>query len=98
MAKATKPVSFNIESGVTVPSRQKDIPDYGIPFEKMKKGDSLLLPFDQIPLEHSRVLVQRFARTGVKDKDGNAVPQDMPTRTEKDESGKAIGLRVWRAS
>lgn len=84
---ATKPVAIKIETGIAVPSRQKEIPDYGIPFATMKKGESVLLPFSDIPLEHARVLVQRFARQE---------EVEMITRTEKDDKGVAVGLRVWR--
>lgn len=96
---------FQIDDGVAVPQRMKDIPDYGLPalFASMKKGQSVLLKYTDVPLEHSRTLVQRFARNGgPNDADGKPTSVDMTTRQERAEGAADdadfIGLRVWRNS
>lgn len=106
MAKpATKPAQaqtesagFEIEDSVVVPPRSKDIPDYGLPelFGKMKAGQSVMIPFAKVPVEHTRALVQRFTR----DVEKGQPPIHMVTRTELGgaDGKEKIGLRVWRNS
>ena len=88
-AKQPAAPTFKIEDGKEIPSRTKDVPEYNIPFASMKEGQSILLRFADVPLAHARLLVMRYSR---KEK------VEMPTRTEKDANGDAIGLRVWRGA
>lgn len=95
MAQATKgkPVTmakapagaFKIETGVAVPPRAKDVPEYGIPFDQMKKGASMVIPYSAVPKEHARLLVMRWAREE---------KLSVATRTEK-QDGEEVGLRFW---
>ncbi len=90
MAKTPTPTQaaktdFKIDDAVAVPPRTKDVPEYGIPFANLKKGQSLVIP-SSIPKEHARLLIGRYSR---------AEKLDMPTRTEKNAKGDEIGIRVW---
>lgn len=94
----TESAGFEIEDNLAVPPRSKDIPDYGLSalFGKMKPGQSVLIPFAKVPIEHIRTLVQRFSR----DVEKGADPINMVTRTELGgaDGKEKIGLRVWRNS
>lgn len=92
---------FQIDDAQPVPPRTKNIDDRGLPalFAQMKAGQSVVIPFDKVPVAETRTLVQRFARNGgPADAKGKGTAVDMVTRTEKDADGNAIGLRVWRNS
>lgn len=80
-------MAFKIEDGLTMPAARQRIPDYDIPFKDMKVGQSILLPYAEIPVEHARGVVTRFMR-----RNEEAV---LVTRTEM-KGDKEIGLRVWR--
>lgn len=94
MAQATKQVKtpqtvsvgFSIDDKVAVPPRTKEVPEYNIPFDKLTKGKSIMLPYSMVPKEHARLLVGRYFRKN---------ELDFVTRTEKDADGDEIGLRIW---
>lgn len=81
-------LSFEIETGVAVPPRSKDVPDYGIPFAALPTDGSasVLVKYDQVPKEHIRLLSQRFMRHN---------KATLTTREEKD-GDVAVGIRIWR--
>ena len=83
--------SFDLEEGVAVPPRSKEVPDYGIQFAALPTDGSrsVMVPYAQVPKEHIRLLVQRFGR------DNKAT---FTTREEKDANGAKIGIRIWRGA
>lgn len=98
----TNAPKFAIEESVPVPSRTKDVPDYGLEdvFSNMKPGQSVLVKFSEVPKQHAQMWVARCAR-GSQGKRGTVKrdPIDLVTRTVKSDDGKTeIGLRVWRNS
>lgn len=96
LPSSAKAAAFAIEDGIAVPPRTKEVPDYGIPFDGLKKsGQSLLIPFSAVPVEHARLLVQRYMRQNEDEKTGEKTVV-LVTRTEKAANGDTVGLRVWR--
>lgn len=83
--------TFFIDDGYSVPPRTVNLPDYGLMevFARMLKGQSVLLRFADIPVDHARTYVQRFSRS-------ETPKAQMITRAEKNADGDVIGLRVWR--
>ena len=90
-AAAPVAIAFELDEGVAVPPRSKEVPDYGIPFEKLPTdgSKSVLVKYANVPKEHIRLLSQRFMRHN---------KASLTTRTEKDAGGKEIGIRIWRGA